>query len=290
MDYKVSTFYLALLLHASVCHPERSIQTLIDSGEIKQCLSSNGELALAHKELQSLKGLENVAQAASIKFIDLSHNQISELTGCSFEHFGNLTQLWLNDNLLEDISALTESAGLGNLRELHVTHNKLHELDLQQLSTLPMLYILNVGFNEIKIVKPKKCWGLNNLEMLFLNNNKLTTLPSYVFSACPNVQAIYLHGNTLNHLEPHCLDGLYKMRLLYLQDNALTHLASNIFINLKSLHILYLRNNAIAQLEMDWAKGLDQLNILDLSHNRLSEVDIKNSGIDSLKSLKNFYV
>ncbi len=264
-----TTLSLCILLCAEA-FAERNVQSLIDSGDIKRCFLDNGMLQLSNRGLQSLRGVENIPNAEEIVFIDASYNQIKDLATCSFERFSNLTQLWLNHNHLEDLSGLNNIAGLGNLRELHLTHNKLHTFDLQQLSTLSMLYVLNLGFNQIRIIKPKRDGNVGNLEILFLNNNNLGVVPSYAFIACPHLQALYLQDNTISVLETDCFKGLFALRLLYLYNNALTALPSNVFIDLQSLHILFLRNNAIQVLEKDWRNGLGRLHILDLSHNKLN--------------------
>lgn len=226
---------------------EHNIQNLIDSGAIKSCFAGNGELRLSYKNLQSLKGIENLPQPESITFIDLSHNQISDLSDYSLDHFPNLTQLWLNNNQLNDISQLI---GHANLRELHISNNNLKMLDLQTLSIFPMLYVVNAGFNEIEQLKTFE-GKLNHLEVLFLNNNKIQTLPSCAFEPCPSLQAIYLQDNLINILPSDCFKSLYNLRLLYLYSNLFTSLPTNIFSDLKNLHVLYLNNDEIQNSEKD---------------------------------------
>ncbi|MFA6535685.1 MAG: leucine-rich repeat domain-containing protein [Candidatus Babeliales bacterium] len=250
---------------------ENDIQTLIDSGNIKNCFLSGGTLQLAGKGLQNLNGIENVPNVESIKIIDLSHNQIKSLNGSLFKRFTNLAELLLNHNLIEQFTSLD---GLNNLRELHLTHNKLKTFDLEQLSKLYMLYVLNLGFNEISVIKTgdnvisknldSKNLNSKNLEMLFLNNNKIKELPANAFVACPNLQALYLQNNVINNLDSKSFSRLFNIRLLYLYDNCITKLPANIFVDLKQLHLLYLRNNNIQIFEKGCDVGLDELKILDL--------------------------
>ncbi len=245
---------------------ENDIQTLIDSGNIKNCFLDGGTLQLAGKGLQNLNGMKNIPNPELIKIIDLSHNQIKNLNGSLFKCFTNLAELVLNHNLIEQFESLD---GLNNLRELHLTHNKLKIFDLEQLSKFSMLYVLNLGFNEISVIKTgdnviSKNLDLKNLEMLFLNNNKIKDLPADAFSAYPNLQALYLQNNMIDNLDSKSFSGLSNIRLLYLYDNFITKLPSNVFVDLKQLHLLYLRNNSIQILEKDWDAGLKSLKILDI--------------------------
>ena len=284
---------------------EHTVQDLIDSGDLEQCFVGNGVLDLTHKGLFSLKGIENISHAQTITFIDASHNQIKDLSDCSFQCLPNLEQLWLHHNAIEDLSWLCNRSDLTNLRELHLTHNHLHTLDLQHFSKLSMLYVLNVGFNEIATLKPfllssraetrdlfndsySNSGVLPHLEVLFLNNNKLTELPAYAFTSCPYLQALYLQDNNIHTLAFDCFKGLFKLRLLYLYNNALTTLFSHIFSDLKKLHILYLRNNAIQHLQDGWSQGLDDLAILDLLHNKLTNLEYEEKSI-SFDALFNLY-
>lgn len=255
---------------------ENDIQTLIDSGNIKNCFLDGGTLQLAGKGLQNLNGMENIPNPELIKIIDLSHNQIKSLNGSLFKYFTNLAELILNHNLIEQFASFD---GLNNLRELHLTHNKLKVFDLEQLSKLSMLYVLNLGFNEISAIKTgdnlisknfnstnldSKNLDSKNLEMLFLNNNKIKELTANAFSAYPNLQALYLQNNMIDNLDSKSFSGLSNIRLLYLYDNFITKLPSNVFVDLKQLHLLYLRNNSIQILEKDWDAGLKSLKILDI--------------------------
>ncbi len=313
------TWLLMVLCIGSVAVAgERSIQNLIDSGEIQSCFVGGGKLQLANKKLQSLQGLEQVPNAASITAIDLGHNEIRSLAGCTFENFPGLTHLWLDDNQLEDLSAIANGMGLENLvqldlarnkikllpekvfsnmaklntlvlnhnqisttisaydypsclAELHISHNTLQMLDLEKLRGLSMLYVLNLGFNEIKSIHPISNGALKNLEMLFLNNNYIAELPSYAFAACPRLQALYLQDNVIVHMQPYSLAGLVELRVLFLQNNFLTRLRAKIFEDLNSLKVLYMRNNAIEQFENDWDMGLQPCCVRDLSRDAYTE-------------------
>ena len=266
---------LFIFLWGYIC-AENNIQCLIDSGNIKSCFLNNGTLQLAGKGLQNLNGIENISNAESIKIIDLSHNQIKSLNGSLFKRFTNLAELLLNHNLIEQFTSLD---GLNNLRELHLTHNRLKIFDLEQFGALSMLYVLNLGFNEISVIKisdnvisknldsknlNSKNLNSKNLEMLFLNNNKIKELPANAFVACPNLQALYLQNNVINNLDSKSFRGLFNLSLLYLYDNFITKLPVKIFMDLQHLHVLYLRNNNIQMFEKGWDAGIDELKILDL--------------------------
>ncbi len=249
MKNKILLTFIFLCINAPV-FAGKTVQNLIDSGDIeKYFVNNNTTLDLSNQELQSLQGIKNIP----------------------FKNYPNLEQLWLNNNQLTSISELSTMTVLANLRELHVTNNKLEELNLNLFNTFPMLYVFNAGFNDVHSIIPKNNGLLQNLEVLFLNNNKLASLPTHTFSSCPQLQALYLQDNALNSLPDSCFKGLGNLRLLYLQNNALTTLPAHIFSDLKNIHVLYLRNNALEKLEKNWNNGLENISLLDLSDNKLND-------------------
>lgn len=244
---------------------ERDIQSLIDSGRIKRCFLSDGTLRLTYLNLESLRGIENVPNAEAVKILDLSYNQIRSLKGYSFKRFAQLSEFILNHNLIEELCSFDD---FSNLREIHLTYNKLKIFDLQQFSNLSMLYVLNLGFNEIDTIKKTesdffKKFKLKNLEMLLLNNNKIRILSPNLFMGCPNLFGLYLQDNLIEALEYGCFNGLFSLRLLYLYNNRITKIPNKIFSDLKWLHVLYLKNNNIQEVENGWDVGLGQLQLIN---------------------------
>ncbi|MFH1254543.1 MAG: leucine-rich repeat domain-containing protein [bacterium] len=283
---------------------KNDIQCLIDSGNIKNCFLNNGTLQLVGKGLQNLNGIENIPNAESIKIIDLSHNQIKSLNGSLFKRFTNLAELVLNHNLIEQLTSLDDFT---NLRELHLTHNRIKTFDLQLFSKLPMLYVLNLGFNEIDrlILKPGASQGdgstssprarLSDALILSLSKDSPAVLADLSSEATrakgeaiPSegwaVSGVATKGEAWDPVEGcECLkiSSMIKtkenrdfpnLEILFLNNNKIKELPANAFIACPNLQALYLQNNVINNLDNNSFSDLINIRLLYLYDNFITKL------------------
>jgi len=159
------------------------------------------------------------------------------------EDFGllrNLIQLYLTDNLLEE---LPES--ICNLRRLmvfQVSVNRLCDLPAQ-LGQLDRLFHLSVAYNQLlysrsflQLVRLKVSFQLRNLPATFAKLNKLVTLE--------------LQHNRISQLPPRLLFSLTRLVKLTMQGNCLQSIGADIG-SLSSLVELDVRNNLLTLIPVE---------------------------------------
>jgi len=172
--------------------------------------------------LSALGGLTN------LEILDLSYNGIDDISPLydTATHSGltNLTELYLNDNQITDISVLT---GLRNLKVLDLSNNRWTQVVGMTftfgLSDISPLYNEAIGL------------GLTNLQELYLNNNKITDISA--LAGLINLKVLDLSYNRwMNSFEALGLSdisplsytglGLTNLRELYLNNNQITDISA----------------------------------------------------------------
>lgn len=247
-----------------------SIKELLDAGSIAHEITNPKELRLNHYNISDLEGIQLVPHTATLEKIDLSQNNLTTLSGNFFSSFPKLKQLFLKHNHINNISNIN---ALAPLNELYLTNNALTIIDLEMLKELPLLYVLDVGYNAIHTVKTNSVGSMPCLEILFLNNNNLTNLPPYFGCSIPQLKGLYLQNNQITQLNATHFIGLEKLKLLYLNNNQLNMIPSNCFDSLKQLHLLYLNNNNLSSLDAGWHGGLEQLEVIDITNNQVAFIN-----------------
>jgi len=176
-----------------------------------------------------------ISYLTRLEFLDVSQNNITDLTTFGFENLTNLTELQLWHNEITDISALS---GLVSLDNLSLYNNRIS--DISALSGLTALTILRLHNNEIADISALS--GLVLLRSLDLNRNQITDIS--------------------------IVSGLSTLLSLDLGNNQITAIPS--LDELTSLGSLFLSNNQIAYIqpltELRW------LSSLELSHNQISDI------------------
>lgn len=287
---KILTFLLAT---GTSLFGERSIQTLIDSGEIKECFLNNGTLQLTHKNLDSIRGIESIPLAESITTIDLSFNKIKKIDEINLSSFPYLEQLWLNNNQIKDLSplnnlnalhslktlnlasnqigAISENAfnKLSQLKVLILNHNNLYELP--QIEVLINLRELHVTHNFLEKLNLEKLKNIRYLYILNAGFNKIKEINPLLNVQLKNLEVLYLNNNSLTQIPAFAFEAFPKLLMLYLQNNQIELLNQDSFKTLKHLRLLYLYNNLITTLPQNVFSDLLSIQILFLNNNPVYE-------------------
>ena len=213
--------------------------------------------------------------------------EIADLTGLEFAL--NLVTLELNNNRIEDVSALS---GLNKLRTLELWNNNISEL---QLSGLPELTSLQAGHNEISHLRLS---GLPALEYLDLMANEVADIAA--LSGLPALRWVDLLDNEVSDVS--ALSGMHTLESLNLRDNKILELKlfnlprlrdlqlignntissvslSNLFL-VPELHLGY---NEITDISL---RGLYSLRELSLRNNKISDISTFSDGLPALQYLE----
>ncbi|VEU37061.1 unnamed protein product [Pseudo-nitzschia multistriata] len=229
-------------------------------------------------KLEKLELYDNMVQAldeeslkgcgpSTLKILDMSYNSIRSMTPVEFCNGETLTELYLANNKLKEISGIKH---LKSLRKLDLGANKIRVLSKDELSGLDSLEELWVGKN--KIVTLDGIQSLTKLRRLDVQSNRLTSLSNedgicYLNSQRENLEELYLGHNGL---DDDGISGLIsltgrggstimfpKLNVLDLSRNRLKTTAAlvvdakndNVFAEWPMLEELWLSGNAIENFE-----------------------------------------
>ena len=183
-----------------------------------------------------------------VRQLDLSHNQLTELTATHLHNFPGLTSLDVSHNLLSSLSADTLEFA-PNLQELFLSNN--------QLTSVPVLLLEGL-----------------KLTSLSLANNSLFSLPGALLTGQTNLTSLDLSGNLLtgSELRPAIFSSLSSLTSLSLARNRLEKVKRKLFWELHALQSLDLSQNLLREVPARLLKSQSQLTSLSLSGNLLEQL------------------
>ena len=144
---------------------------------------------------ESLKGCGRT----TLRILDMSYNAIRNMSPVQYCNGETLTELYLANNKLKEISGIKH---LKNLRKLDLGANKLRVLKGSELSGLVNLEELWVGKNKIETLEGIE--SLTKLKRLDVQSNRLTSLVNaedglcYLNAQRDNLEELYLAHNGLD--------------------------------------------------------------------------------------------
>ncbi|XP_053551314.1 biglycan [Bombina bombina] len=86
-----------------------------------------------------------------------------------------------------------------SLNELHLDHNKIQAIEMEDLNQYSNLYRLGLGYNNIRVIENGSLSAMPILRELHLDNNKLSKVPQ----GLPDMrflQVVYLHSNNITQI------------------------------------------------------------------------------------------
>lgn len=253
-------------------------------------LTSLKKLSLVGFDLSSLRGLE---QLSALEVLDVSHNDLTELTPLDALRlnelyaadnqltaapvYPTLVLLDLSDNEISDLSPLTEDKRLSSL---FLRNNCVS--DLVPLAQLTSLRRLDVAGNGLKNIAP--LYGLQNLKSVDLDGNTLTN--GQLLTLLQRLPNCALDVEVLTDIPEEVEIGgrLYDTAATRL-DLESQSLSDKDIVNLKymvNLQSLKMAGNNITDLSV--LSRLYALTYLDVGHNRLTDLNLL-SGLTNLETL-----
>ncbi|TSZ83241.1 Leucine-rich repeat-containing G-protein coupled receptor 5A [Bagarius yarrelli] len=256
------------------------------------------------------RGLTSLPESisASTTYLDLSMNNISQLSSNAFGTLHLLEELRLAGNDLTDIPKGAFD-GLVNLRTLMLQNNQLQEVPREAFRSLHNLHSLRLDANHISRV-PRDCFdGLSSLRHLWLDDNALTEVPVDALLPLLSLQAITFALNKISHIPDRAFANLSNLVVLHLNNNRVMSLGKHSFDGLQSLETLGFHNNNIKSIpehafignpslitmslngaaditQFPDLTGTHSLERLDLHHNQIRELRADTfRGLPLLKSL-----
>ncbi|WP_407345517.1 leucine-rich repeat domain-containing protein [Pengzhenrongella phosphoraccumulans] len=203
--------------------PEATVSSI--SFERVLSLSCNGDLAPGMARIRSLNG---VAKLTHLATLDLSSNEVSDLTPLT--GMPKLGSLKLTHNLVTDLTPL---AGLPVLTDLGLTDNAVS--DVGPLAQVPTLRYLGLARNQIGDLGPLA--GLTGLVELDVSENQVADVEA--LAALTQLDRLTLSGNTI--VDPSVLGALPYLTMLDIARNRIADAGT--FVGFGSLTELWVGGN-----------------------------------------------
>ncbi len=189
-----------------------------------------------------------------LKILDLSYNRITKLETGIFQPLTSLTELILDGNRIHSIVPENRPFSLlPLLTKLHLAHNKLTKLTVENLKNVSSLALNNNDLSEITFDNQVA----TSLRELQLSSNQLKAVPQSLFEVSESALTILdLNDNRIESIEDGSLSALSSLEILGLGTNELASLTNGTFGNLTSLAVLDLSNNRLESIPQGAFKGL----------------------------------
>ena len=175
--------------------------------------------------------------------IDLSHNNISDLTGNVFEKFVSI-------------------------RSIDLSYNSLTKIGFSAFGTIPTLLDLDISHNQIKDITNGGVSSLLSVKTIYANDNQLEKM----FPISVAVNTIHLENNRINTIGGNAFPVINAILKIYLENNNISKLDDDTFSTCLSLNTLSLARNKFTQVPQRALSPLTSLQYLDLSNNQLTKL------------------
>lgn len=169
---------------------------------------------------------------SSLEEIQITSSNLSVVNSKDLEPFPSLLHLRLEGNRIQRIE-VGAFGGLHHLVTLDLGRNELSQLPEERLQGLGSLRVLNLTHNRLRLLEefPE---DLRSLQVLDLAFNQITRLQEEVFESLENLGELYLRGNWISSLIGDTFSSMKKLRVLDLSRNYLENVPLEAFKSLET--------------------------------------------------------
>ncbi|XP_030587236.1 leucine-rich repeat-containing G-protein coupled receptor 5-like isoform X2 [Archocentrus centrarchus] len=217
-------------------------------------------------------GLRSVpAELSSVtSSLDLSGNELTELSAHDFARLHRLRELFLHNNRLRRVSS-EAFHNLKKLRSLRLDANFLSRLPAASFRGLSSLCHLWLDENVLTEVPVAALRALTQLQALSLALNTISHVPDRAFASLDQLLVLHLHGNRIHSVGRRSFDGLKNLEMLDLSFNRIDRFPAAIR-HLSHLRDLNLQNNYIPVLPENAFTGNPSLLSINIRNNPVHTV------------------
>ncbi len=224
--------------------------------------------------------------------LNLAENRLHQISANLFNGLFVLSKLILSNNLIVNVHAQAFK-NCSALKELDLSSNAITEIPIA-LTELTFLRTLDLGENQITMLKNGLFKNMESLTGLRLVDNSIGNLTDGMFWDLPNLQVLNLSKNKVQQISHGTFTRNAQIQAIRLDNNYLTDI-NGVFVSLSNLLWLNLSNNhltwfdyAMVPRSLKWLdihnnyievlgnyyQLQEELNIktLDASHNRITEI------------------
>lgn len=205
------------------------------------------ELKIVCVPSNKFESIDSLNWPYSLKWLDISSNDISQLSNKSFE---NLSQLQI----------------------LSMKANGIHDIQPGTFSYLNNLIYLSMEENSIKEIKSGFFDGLSGMVAVDMDDNEIESIEAGVFEATPKLSVLSLSGNKIPHLNENTFSGMGHLKFIDMGWNPIDEMALQTFANVSQLKNLDLSHCKLRAVDFNTFANNWKLEELDLSHNKIEHL------------------
>lgn len=200
----------------------------------------------------------------SVQILDISHNKLSNVKELSFQLFGQLRELNISHNELNDFKIPLPPV----LEVLFLSNNLIHAWPHFYLAKASQVKRIHLDHNLLKNMSFESDTNslLHRLINLDLSYNQIEHIDKCILKTMPDLTDLNLSSNKLSAIKEGLFDFNTQLQKLDLSRNRLSKIPGGIFENLPNLAYLFLSHNKLATFPV----RLPVLEVLDLSFNEIS--------------------
>ncbi|EAA12247.5 AGAP007758-PA, partial [Anopheles gambiae str. PEST] len=227
------------------------------------------------------------AQQQSLKWLDISYNNLDRFDFDILTSSAALQQIFLDGNRLKSLNYEHLKKTFPALFEM----SSLEEVPKQLFDTFSNLVLVNFTSSGIKFINRYSLDRARNLQNLDLSSNAIEQLNANCFSGATALLELNLSFNKISSIDRMAFNTLSNLELLRLTGNKLRSLDNKVFQPLESLHTIYLNSNELQVIEAGLFVENSKLKNMLLQNNHISMVEEGALGIfistESIVSLSN---
>lgn len=205
----------------------------------------------------------------SIHMLDLSHNQVQNLTAETLAYHTGFRHLNLQANRIHFVQPGL-FRDMTDLKVLDLSSNHLSAFALSKINIGPLTNVESLDLSSNGLFTGMSDYFLSespSLRSVSLSSNSITKIAQNTFSSSSALAKISLHNNVILEIEDGAFDSLSELTELDLSKNSIACIAD---FNLCNLKVLNLSKNSMELFQSARSTDLYKLVSLDLSENKMS--------------------
>nr|XP_023015590.1 protein toll [Leptinotarsa decemlineata]XP_023015591.1 protein toll [Leptinotarsa decemlineata]XP_023015592.1 protein toll [Leptinotarsa decemlineata] len=218
---------------------------------------------------------------SSLRILDISMLD-STIDVEAFQNLSNLTNLYLENNYIQEIGGMFESSKY--LKVLHLSRNAISHIPNGTFQNLVELQQLHLWKNNLTGITKYDFAGLNHLKSLELSRNYIQFIDNDGFSDLSELINISLRENQLGHINSSIFRQNGKLNSIRMDYNPNVTLDDYVFANLKNLSMVNLAQSGLRIIPEHVFEGSENIETLMLQNNFLQE--LPEGLLGGLKKLK----
>lgn len=269
----------------------KQLVTIENTTEYLSWIKSDLNSKLFSGWMQQQKQINKQNSFIYLTYLDLSQNQMENLTWIMLESTPNLRVLNLSQNVIDsEHLSCNIFQRLTKLQRLILSNNQFKSIAYERLHDLlesgEIVNSIDLSSMPPNIHQTGFFMNMPELCELDLSHNQITDLPRNAFdtNGLPKLRYLNIAYNQLSIIPFQIFRTLNALEVLNLSSNRLVRIIDNFFIGNLALRYLNLRNNSIEMLSKSSLYNLNNLIELDLSNNYITIID--RNAFDSLEALQ----